>query len=332
MPSQGGLRRTRREGEALMADAPVIAEVVRSRVVESVHRGSVVGLDAEDNAVVEVGDVDIQIFSRSSLKPLQALAFLRAGWQPGSDEEIALACPSHSGEPGHLDVVRRILASAALDEKALDNTPDMPLDAIAAREWARAGGSPDALHQNCSGKHAAMLATSVANGWPTDGYRDATHPVQRLVKETVADLTGDEVVHTAVDGCGAALFSCTLRGLARAFARIATAADGSAEARVATAMRAHPWLVGGTGRDVTTLMSAGAGLIAKDGAEGVYAAATADGRAVALKVADGAGRPRAPVMVAALRRLGVDDKGLEPLATMPVLGLDVPVGDVRPVI
>src|SRR3954454_15008975 len=243
------------------SEVRVVAEVVRSGVVESVHRGSVVGLALDGKAVVEIGAVDAQVFPRSSLKPLQALAFLRAGWQPATDEEIALACASHSGEPGHLDVVRRILAGADLDEKALDNTPDMPLDAVAAREWARAGGSPDPLHQNCSGKHAAMLATSVANGWPTDGYRDPAHPVQRLVKETVAELTGDEVAHTAVDGCGAAVFSCTLRGLARAFARIATAADGSAEARVATAMRAQPWLVGGTGRDVTTLMSAGAGLI-----------------------------------------------------------------------
>src|SRR3954471_16449135 len=315
-----------------MAEAPVIAEVVRSGVVESVHRGSVVGLDVNGDAVVEVGGVDTQIFARSSLKPLQAVAFLHAGWQPGSDEEIALACASHSGEPGHLDVVQRILASADLDESALDNTPDLPLDAAAAREWARAGGEPDPLHQNCSGKHAAMLATCVANGWLTNGYRDPSHPVQQLVKETVAELTGDDVRHTAVDGCGAALFSCTLRGLARAFARIASAADGTTEAMVASAMRRHPWLVGGTGRDVTALMSAVDGLIAKDGAEGVYAAATADGRAVALKVADGAGRSRAPVMVAALRRLGVDDKGLEPLATMPVLGHGVPVGDVRPVI
>src|SRR3954453_12213257 len=316
----------------LMSDLPVIAEVVRSGVVESVHRGSVVGLGADGNAVLEVGDVDSQIFARSSLKPLQKLAFLRPGGQPASDEEIPLACASHSGEPAHLDVVRRILATAGLDEKALDNTPDMPLDAVAAREWARAGGEPDPLHQNCSGKHAAMLATCVANGWPTDGYRDPSHPVQQLVKETVAELTRDDVQHTAVDGCGAALFSCTLRGLARAFSRIASAADGTIEAMVAAAMRRHPWLVGGTGRDVTTLMSAVGGLIAKDGAEGVYAAATADGRAVALKVGDGAGRPRAPVMVAALRRLGIDADGMAPLATMPVLGHGDRVGDVRAVI
>ena len=310
----------------------VVAEVVRSGVVESVHRGSVVGLDIDGNAAVEVGAVDAQVFARSSLKPLQALAFLRAGWQPASDEEIALACASHSGEPGHLDVVRRILGGAGLDETALDNTPDMPLDVVAAREWARAGGGPDPLHQNCSGKHAAMLATCVSNGWPTDGYRDPSHPVQRAVKETVAELTGDEVEHTAVDGCGAALFSCTLRGLARAFARLATAKRGSAEARVAAAMRSHPWLVGGTGRDVTTLMSAVTGLIAKDGAEGVYAAATTDGRAVALKIADGAGRPRAPVMVAVLRRLGLDDNALQVLATTAVLGHGIPVGEVRAVL
>src|SRR3954462_13125333 len=127
-------------GGALMADAPVIEEVGRNGVVERVHRGSVVGLDGAGHAVVEMGAVDAQVFARSSLKPLQALAFLRAGWQPASDEEIALACASHSGEPGHLDVVRRILVGADLDEKALDNTPDMPLDAVAAREWARAGG------------------------------------------------------------------------------------------------------------------------------------------------------------------------------------------------
>src|SRR3954453_6184684 len=316
----------------MSAEVPIVAEVVRSGVVESVHRGSVVGLDADGNAVLEVGDVDTQIFARSSLKPLQTVAFLRAGWQPGSDEEIALACASHSGEPGHLDVVRRVLASAGLEEKALNNTPDMPLDAGAAREWARAGGEPDPLHQNCSGKHAAMLETCVANGWPTDGYRDPAHPVQQLVKETVAEVTGDDVRHTAVDGCGAALFSCTLRGLARAFSRIASAADGATEAMVASAMRRHPWLVGGTGRDVTTLMSAVDGLIAKDGAEGVYAAATADGRAVALKVADGAGRPRAPVMVAALRRLGVHDNSLASMATTPVLGHGEPVGEVRAVL
>jgi L-asparaginase II len=177
-----------------------------------------------------------------------------------------------------------------------------------------------------------MLATCVANGWPVDGYREPEHPLQQAVRATVADVTGDDIAHVAVDGCGAALFSCTLRGLARAFARLATADAASPEGRVAGAMRAHPWLVGGTGRGVTTLMTTVEGLIAKDGAEGVYAAATADGRAVALRVADGAGRARAPMMVAALRRLGVGTEGLTSLATIPVLGHGEPVGEVRAVL
>ena len=313
-------------------DLPIVAEVVRNGVVESVHRGSLVGLASDGTTSIDIGDVDAQIFARSSLKPLQALALLRAGWQPADSEEIALACASHSGEPAHLDVVRRILAGAGLDEKALDNTPDLPLDSAAAHAYLRNGGEPDSLHQNCSGKHAAMLATCVANGWPVGGYRDPQHPLQQVVRDTVADVAGDDIAHVAVDGCGAALFSCTLRGLAHAFARIATAEESSPEGQVAAAMRAHPWLVGGTGRDVTTLMTAIDGLVAKDGAEGVYAASTADGRAVALKVADGAGRARAPMMVAALRRLGVDGEALTALATMPVLGHGDRVGEVRAVL
>ncbi|HET6816763.1 MAG TPA: asparaginase [Mycobacteriales bacterium] len=317
----------------MSGELPVVAEVVRNGVVESVHRGSLIGRAADGTTPLVVGDVDAQIFARSSLKPLQALALLRAGWQPADTEQIALACASHSGEPGHLDVVRRILASVDLDEKSLDNTPDLPLDASAARAYLRAGGEPDSLHQNCSGKHAAMLATCVVNGWPTDGYRDPSHPVQVAVRDAVAELTGDDIEHVAVDGCGAALFSCTLRGLGRAFARIAAAIDAaSPEGRVGSAMRAHPWHVGGTGRDVTTLMTSVDGLMAKDGAEGVYAAATADGRAVALKVADGAARARAPMMVAALRRLGVDAEGLDALTTMPVLGHGDRVGEVRAVL
>src|SRR4051794_9713916 len=181
-------------------EARVVAEVVRSGVVESVHRGTVVALDSSGKAVVEIGDVDAQIFARSSLKPLQALALLRAGWRPDDDEQVALACASHSGEPGHVDVVRRILAAAGLDESALDNTPDLPLNADAAHQLIRAGGGPNPLHQNCSGKHAAMLATCVANGWPVAGYRDPDHPVQQAVRACVEDLTGDHVDHVAVDG------------------------------------------------------------------------------------------------------------------------------------
>ena len=308
---------------------PVVAEVVRSGLVESRHHGSVIALDREGTRVLSLGDVDGPIYPRSSVKPLQALGMLRAGWRPDDDRQIALACASHNGEPEHVDVVRRILAAAGLDESALDNTPDLPLDRDAAHALIRSGGGADRLHQNCSGKHAAMLATCVATGWPTSSYRSPEHPLQLALRGTVEDMAGETVATVAVDGCGAPLFALSLTGLARAFARLATASGGDVAAQVAAAMRTHPFLVGGSGHDVTALMTAVPGLIAKDGAEGVYAAAMPDGRAVALKIDDGSGRARAPVLVAALERLGVTVEGLERLAAPPVLGHGEPVGAVR---
>lgn len=310
-------------------DPPVVAEVVRNGYVESRHRGSIVAIRPDGSCALEIGAVDNPVFPRSSAKPLQALGMLRAGWRPDDDEQVALACASHSGEPAHVVVVRRILDEAGLDESALDNTPDLPLDVAAAQALIRAGGGPDSLHQNCSGKHAAMLATCVAAGFPTDGYRDPEHPLQRVIAATVEDLTGERIAAVAVDGCGAPIHAVSIAGLARAFSAIATGRDGSLERRIADSMRAHPLLVGGSTRDVTALMRAVEGLVAKDGAEGVYAAALSDGAAVALKIDDGASRPRMPVMVAALRALGIDAPGLETLASTPVLGHGRPVGQVR---
>lgn len=314
------------------APSPVVAEVVRNGVVESRHHGRVVALDAAGDRVVALGAVDAPTFPRSSLKPVQTVALLRAGWRPTDDRQVALACASHSGEPAHLDVVRRILADAGLEQSALDNTPALPLDARAAAEVVRRGGAADSLLQNCSGKHAAMLAACVANGWPVDGYRDPAHPVQQAIRVTVEDLCDERVDAVAVDGCGAPLFAVSLAGLAGAFRRIATASGSTSERQVADAMRAHPFLVGGTGRDVTEFMQAVPGLVAKDGAEGVYAAALPDGRAVALKIDDGAGRARAPLLASALRRLGVVASGLDQVARVPVLGHGEPVGEVRAVV
>jgi L-asparaginase II len=265
---------------------------------------------------------------RSAAKPLQAAGMLRAGLEV-DDEELALVCASHSGEPRHLEIVRRLLARAGLSESALDNTPGMPTDGEARREMIRAGDGPSRIAQNCSGKHAGMLATCVAAGWPTEGYRDPTHPLQQSLRATIEDLTADRVTTAVVDGCGAALFAVTLTGLARSFARLATAATGSPEGRCFAAMRAHPDLVGGRGRDVTRLIAGVPDLIAKDGAEGVYAAAVSDGRAVAVKVEDGAERARLPVLVSALRAVGVEAPVLEEFATGAVLGHGEPVGAVR---
>ncbi len=316
-----------------MLDCPVptvIAYVVRGGFPESVHHGVVVGLDADGRQSCGAGEATMTVFPRSCLKLLQAVAMVRAGLNLGG-ERLAVACASHSGEPFHLAAVRRILADVGLIENALQNTPDWPLDGVSRLVLHSAGREPSSLAQNCSGKHAAMLATCVGAGWDTETYRDPGHPLQQAIRAVVEELTDVKVEHVAVDGCGAPLFSTTVAGLARAFARIATAPAGSAEHRVAEAVRAHPVYVGGTGRDVTVLIERVPGLIAKDGAEGVYAAALPDGRAVALKVLDGSQRARPVVLAAALAGLGVDPKALAAIADVPVLGHGKRVGQIEPV-
>jgi L-asparaginase II len=298
---------------------PVLAEVVRSGYVEGSHTGSVVVVDADGRTVLALGDVERPVFPRSSNKPLQAVGLLRQGWAPANGRQLALASASHSGEEGHLAVVRDLLAAAGLDETALGCPPMLPLNEPAAHALLARGEQPTRLTMNCSGKHAAMLATAVVSGQPTHTYLDPAHPVQVGLHRTLEELAGERIEHVAVDGCGAPQHAMSLRGLARAFATL--------QPDVADAMRDNPWHVGGTGRDVTLLMERVPGLVAKDGAEGVYAVGLADGSAVALKIEDGAARARTPVLVAALRRLGVGD--LDDLATTPVLGGGVPVGEVR---
>jgi L-asparaginase II len=264
------------------------------------------------------------VFPRSSNKPLQAAGLLESGWYATDDEQVALATASHSGEPEHLRVVRRMLDEAGLDPSALQCPRMLPLNEREAHALLARGEQPSRLTMNCSGKHAAMLACCVSNGWDTEFYLDETNPVQVAIQAWIEELAGEPVRHVAVDGCGAPQHALSLRGLARSFTALMRS-----ESRVADAMRAHPHLVGGTGRDVTRLMDGVPGLLAKDGAEGVYAVALADGSAVALKVEDGAGRARTPILVAALRRLGVHADVLEELATTPVLGGGQVVGEVR---
>ena len=302
---------------------PVLVEVVRSGVVESTHAASVVALRPDGTPALALGAVDVPVFPRSSNKPLQAVALLDAGWPAPDDETIALATASHSGLPEHLEVVRRTLAAAGLSEDDLGCPAMLPLDVDAAHALLRGGGEATRLTMNCSGKHAAMLATCAANGWPTATYLDPKSPVQQAITGTLERLAGEQVQHVAVDGCGAPQHALTLTGLARGFARLATG-------RTADAMRAHPDLVGGPGREVTRLMQGIPGLVAKDGAEGVFAAALPDGSTAAVKVADGATRAAVPVLVVALRALGVDAPVLDELGTTPVLGGGAPVGEVRP--
>ena len=300
----------------------LLAEVVRSGYVEGVHHGAALAVRADGSVALALGEVDRPWFPRSCNKPLQALGLLRAGWRPADGRQLALACSSHSGERAHLEVVRGILPDVGL----LGCTPDLPLSEDAAEQLLREGGKASPLTMNCSGKHAAMVRTCQVGDWPVEGYLEPSHPLQQAVLTAVEDLAGEHVEHVAVDGCGAPQHALSLPGVARAYSRLVT----DPECRpVADAMRENPWYVGGTGRDVTRLMEGVPGLLAKDGADGVYAAALADGSVAVVKVADGAARARVPVLVALLRLLGCEEAVLEELATSPVLGGGRPVGEVR---
>ena len=319
-----------------------VAEIVRNGFVEGHHYGSVVALEADGSVAGSVGDVESAILPRSCNKPIQALGMVRAGLDL-PPELLALACASHSGEPFHIEGVRAILEAHDLKESDLQTPPDYPLDDAAREQLIREGGSKAPLLMNCSGKHAAMLATCVANGWPTDTYPDPAHPVQQAIAATFAEMTGEPVAVTAVDGCGAPLLSASLVGLARAFGRLATGVDGSgavdpSAARIADAIRAHPAYVSGTTRDERALLSAIPGAIGKAGAEGCYAVALADGRAFALKTDDGAARVRPVLMAEALRRTAgvlddpsVDAEAVRRTGVVELLGGGRPVGEIRPV-
>jgi L-asparaginase II len=297
--------------------------------VEGHHYGSVVALSADGSVAWSVGEVAATMLPRSCNKPLQAVGMLRAGLRL-EGELLALAAASHSGEPFHLDGVRRILLAAGLDEGSLRTPPDLPLDDQARTAVLREGGGPTSLTMNCSGKHAAMLSTCVANRWDTEGYLDPGHPVQQAIRSAVEDLTGEPVRVVAVDGCGAPLLSTSLTGLARGFRRLSLAGAGP-ERAVAEAIRAHPAWVSGTRRDEAALLAAVPGAIAKAGAESCYAVGLADGRAVALKTDDGAPRVRPVLMARALERLGVTEEGGVDAAAVRRTGEVVTLGGGRPV-
>ena len=300
----------------------IIAEVVRSGFVESVHHGSVVVLGRTE---ASVGDVTSTMFPRSSNKPLQTVGMLRAGLKPADASDLALISGSHLGEPFHVRRVRETLAAAGLEPGALQCPAALPSSESERNAWLRLGGDAEPILMNCSGKHAGMLATCVVNGWPLDSYPDPAHPLQVALADAVAELAGEPIAATAVDGCGAPVLGFSLTGLARSFQRLVDAEPGTHERLVADEMRAHPDLVAGTGADDTVLMRAVPGLLAKGGAEGVVAVAVPGVGAVALKIEDGAMRARTPVLLSALGRLGVDAPQMHEL----VLGGGEPVGEVR---
>ena len=307
---------------------PVLAEVVRSGFVESRHRGAIAALAADGTFAFTVGSANTPVFPRSSNKPLQAAAMLRAGL-PLEGELLALAAASHSGEDFHAKGAHDILDLGGLTPDDLRCPPALPIDGPTARRLIRESDTPESrVRNNCSGKHAAMLVTCIANDWPTDSYLHLQHPLQRHIRKTVEELAREPVAATGVDGCGAPLLALTLGGLARAFRALVLAEPGTPERKVADAMRKFPEWTSGTDRDENRLMASVPGLLLKAGAEGVDAFALPDGSAAAVKIEDGNSRARTPVTVAILAGLGAQPPA--ELATTVVTGGGRPVGQIRP--
>lgn len=300
---------------------PVLVEVLRGPRVESVHRGAVCVVDADGATVLALGDVAAPVFPRSAVKALQALPLIESGAADRyglGEEELAIACGSHGGEPAHVAVAERMLARAALDASALECGAHRPSHQPSADALLRAGRAPSRLHNNCSGKHAGFLCLACHLGVEHHGYVAPDHAVQRTVRTTIEELTGASLGEDrcAVDGCSVPTWAVPLANLARAFARFGTGrgldgARAKAAARLRAACARQPFFVSGTGRFATVAMETlGERAFVKTGAEGVFCAALPDhGFGIALKCDDGAGRAAEAVTAALLIRLMKLDAG-----------------------
>jgi len=284
-----------------MNSGEVLLEVVRNDLVESIHSGHLLILDRDGREVLALGDLDQLIYPRSAIKSLQASAMLRAGAKL-NDQQIALACASHAGSDAHLEVVRSTLASVGLDESSLLNTADKPLGTLERASWA---GPPSPLAANCSGKHAAMVATCKTNNWDLASYKDSSHPLQLAIANEFEILSGEQISHVAVDGCGAPLFALTLRGLARTMRNLALSADPIHKSVIRSCIN-NPVLVSGINRLPTLIMQKVDGLFVKDGAESVMVMATSSGEVIVWKISDGSQRGAGELARASLSHLGIN--------------------------
>lgn len=305
-----------------------LVDVLRSGFVEGHHHGSAVVLDADGTVVASAGDRHNPMFPRSTNKLMQAAAMLAAGLPLSDPADLALVAASHNGEEFHVDRVRAMLRAGGLSEDDLRCPAAFPFHEPAHASVLRAGGGPLPVFMNCSGKHTGMLLTCAAMGWSRSDYLSPDHPLQKACTAAISEFADETVEAVAVDGCQAPAAALSLTGLARAYLRAVSAAPGTPERTVADAMRAHPELVAGTDRDDTLLMRAVPGLLSKVGAEGVIAAALPGVGAVAIKVDDGAGRPRIPLLAAALTHLNLS-LALPPFPTHAEHELRVMVDAIR---
>ena len=279
----------------------LLGVVDRGWVAESQHRGWVSVVREDGRELLALGDMTAPTLPRSALKPFQAIAMLRSGLDL-KNQLLALAAASHLGQSIHTDGALRILEMTGLSASDFQHTADLPEDEASLAAWLAAGRGKEPLAHNCSGKHAAMLRTCRLAGWPIEGYRDPSHPLQQAVRAVIEEyccVLGDPVV----DGCTAPAFATTLPGLARGFARWAAEQEGPGW-QVAEAFRAYPEYTSSTTHPVVKLVDQIPGAVAKVGAEGILAVGLPEGIGIAVKISDGMGRGRFEVVDAVLDRLG----------------------------
>jgi L-asparaginase II len=245
------------------------------------------------------------MYPRSAIKSLQAAAMVRSGLTL-NDEQLALVCASHGGTARHQEVALEILQTVGLTDADLQNTPDRPIDHEARIAWGAKAATR--LAANCSGKHAGMLATCVANSWDIKNYLDVSHPLQIAIAKEITELTGQPINRVSVDGCGAPLFSMSTRSIAVAARNMRTNQD-PVFTKVINACLKHPEMILAEGAFDTRIMRAVPGLFVKGGAESVMLASLPDGRAIAWKISDGSNRANGPLMKAALAKFGITIEG-----------------------
>lgn len=301
---------------------PVLVEVTRGNAVESRHRGMICVSDDSGSVVYAAGDIEAMIFPRSACKVIQALPLVESGAADAygfGDRELAMSAASHSGEDEHIAMAAHMLASAGRSVDDLECGAHWSSQQKVLIHQARTRQAPDALCNNCSGKHAGFVCTCVHSGIALKGYSGYDHPLQAEIRATMRDVTGYAVGADVcgTDGCSIPTYGVPLKALAHGFARLATGAGlsptrASAAGRILRAAMAEPFYVSGTGRACNALMSAAPGKVyAKTGAEGVFCAALPEkGLGIALKCEDGTTRAAEAMIAAVLARLMDDDAAL----------------------